>query len=687
MDQHALVVLEFEKLRLLLKKDTSTVLGQRLAESLLPYSDKEHIEAAIEQTTEMRLLLADGHLPSLAGVVDASGLLSRAHDNKIPLEPEECWRIEGTLLQARSLKERIAGKADRVPRLAALTEQFLDHGEILKRLDEIIDAPGEVMDSASAKLAEVRSEILVVDDEVRVRLRRLMDRSKVRASLQQTTSTMRRDRHVLAVKYDMKGHVPGILHDESQSGATVFIEPAEIVPISNRLRDLKLAETREVNRILWELTRFLIDQRHAVLHTCNLLAWLDLTVAKAKQAERFQAVAPASSSRCRVRLRGARHPLLLAQSKSRDEVVPIDVRLNDGFGIMVITGPNTGGKTVTLKTVGLLQLMYQAGLHIPAETGSSLPVFKQVFADIGDEQSLEQSLSTFSGHITNMSQILRSADGNSLVLLDELGAGTDPTEGAALSAAILDELRSRNTTAIVTTHLGSLKNYAFRNPDVENASVEFDPETLAPTFRLLTGQPGNSNALTIAARYGLPASVIDSARATLDEGATPGADIIDDLTRSRRSVEERRQEAEQHLEKSRNINRAAEEKLRHAEKKGQRTQREAESLLDDVLRTLQREARAHLADLQSVPGPLKPRVHALGRLINEAVKHTSVGQRRRDLLDSLKKNDTVYIPRFTQTCRIQKIHRADEELTVAVGNLTMRIPFDDISWLNPGEDS
>ncbi|MCA9323208.1 MAG: endonuclease MutS2, partial [Planctomycetes bacterium] len=362
-----------------------------------------------------------------------------------------------------------------------------------------------------------------------------------------------------------------------------------------------------------------------------------------------------------------------------------DLRLRDDFSVLIITGPNTGGKTLTLKTVGLLQLMFQAGLHVPVGPGTRMPIFEHIGADIGDEQSIAQNLSTFSGHVRNVAKILDAAGRRSLVLLDELGAGTDPAEGAALGTAVLEALLERGAAVVVTTHLGSLKEFAFGHPEVENASVEFDPVTLAPTYRLLIGIPGNSNALAIAARHGLDAAVIGRARAIVDQGGRPTEEVIETLLESRRSLEATRSRSERHLVRSQNLQKAAEERQRHLEKRERRIEAEAHRVLDDTLRELLAAAESPLRELASAPQALRPAVAQLRTLLVAAHREGRVGRRRRDYIATLRKQDPIWVPRLGQVCRVRKINREAETLNVQVGSLTMDIVFDDVSIVDPVE--
>ena len=691
MDPHALRVLEFPRVRSLVVERCSTPGGRRVSESVEPYNQRDTVAVALGQVDEARDLIDRGMPLPLRGIEDLRHTIDSAHDAARPLEPSQLLAILRTLRAADELRAFVHAERQRCPELAVMTDKLLSHDELIATIDRCIEPPGAIQDRASDRLWEIRRKARRIEDDARERLNALMQSSRVQRAVQSPTFSIRSGRFVLPVKLDMKGHVPGILHDHSQTGATAFIEPKEIVPLSNELRALRLEQSKEENRILWEVTRDVFNARDALVHTENILAWIDFTHAKARLSKEFELRSPELSPDGRLRMSDARHPLLLAAAvrdgaDPKATVVPINVRLREGFRTLVITGPNTGGKTVTLKTIGLVQAMFQAGMHVPLAAGSCLPIFREIHADIGDEQSIDQSLSTFSGHIKNIAEILATADKRSLVLLDELGAGTDPAEGAALGQAILAELRERRATSVVTTHLGSLKNFAFANPDVENACVEFDAKSMRPIYRLLIGQPGNSNALVIAERCGLDESVLARARRNLEEaGAGENKEFIDQLMESRVALEKTREESDRRLGRAKNLQKAAEERLRHLEKKERRVKGEAEDVVDEALKRLASDADPLLRELQSVPNALKPTVERLRKLVQSAIRESSVGKKRRELIESLKKGDKVFVPRFGQECSVKKIRRSDERMTVMVGNLAMEIGFDEVSWLPRGE--
>ncbi len=681
MDAHALQVLEFDRIRQLISARCAGPLGRTVADALQPGDDETAIRLALTQAEEARSLLESEEGPRLDDLLDPVRTLDLAHDERRPLEPAEARSVQVVLDRARSLVDFFARRRDRAIELDLLARRFLDLAALSARIDAVIEAPADIKDAASPRLWELRKERREIEEEVRERLQAQVESPAMRQVLQAPNFTIRNGRWVLPVKLDMKGRVRGILHDSSQTGATVFIEPAIIVPLTNRLREVDAQIRTEVGRILWELTRVLRAARNEILHTANLLAWIDFSFAKARLAIDFGMTSPEASKDGRLRLREARHPLLLEMMREQgaEAVVPLDIRLREGFRILVITGPNTGGKTVTLKTVGLIQLMYQAGMQVPAAAGSRLPVFKEVFADIGDEQSLSQSLSTFSGHVRNIASILDTAGHRSLVLLDELGAGTDPAEGAALGRAILEELRERRASVVVTTHLGSLKDYAFSHAEVENASVEFDVATLRPTYKLLIGQPGNSKALEIAARHGLNEVILEAARAELEAGGSRDeTEFIEKLQESRVALERTRAESERHLQRSKNLARAADERQRHLEKKARRIGGEAENVIDDALRRLLAEVDPELRELGNVSKALKPAYDRLRAKLEGALRGTSLSEKRREYIAGLRKQDEIWVPRFGQKCVIRKFNRGEETITVMMDKIAVEIGYDEV---------
>ena len=556
MDAKTLHTLEYYKIQERLAGYCAFAVSEEKARQLLPSNDPIAARRRQEETGEaVRLLISHSDL-TIGGVRDVRQQVDLAQHGGV-LAPHELLDVKSTLTAARTLMRTFERLEFQYPLLVDLVKQLPAPPGLVDAISQVLSDRGEILDHASVKLASIRRELRVIHDRLLTRMQKMISDPHNTPYLQEALITQRDGRYVLPLRAEFKGRIRSIVHDQSSSGATLFVEPLAVVEMNNKYRELQLAERDEERRILAELSLQIGLHAEEINHILEVVAVLDLILARAKFAEDMHANQPklldqpprkngAASPNPVIHLYQARHPLLDPQA-----VVPIDFELDPHTFALVITGPNTGGKTVALKTVGLLILMAQAGLHIPAQSGSEISVFDAVYADIGDEQSIEQSLSTFSGHITNIIHILEQADERSLVILDELGAGTDPQEGSALARAILHHLVERHVTTLVTTHHPELKAFAHATPGVVNASVEFNLETLRPTFRLTIGLPGRSNALAIAQRLGLPETIISAARAEIDPDELRADDLLDEIhhqrdlaRRSRQEAEESRQEAE-----------------------------------------------------------------------------------------------------------------------------------------------
>jgi DNA mismatch repair protein MutS2 len=513
MDAHTLGLLQFDKVRELLAGYAASSLGRELARAVTPSTDPAWIKAELKLVSEMVEALGQSQPPPFGGLHDVRMSVRRAAIGTM-LTAEQLLQVSETLACVGGIYRYRMRLGQHFTGLLEMLGGVEDLGVMAKTIGGMIDGRGHVLDMASRELAAVRQKLFDLDERVKAEVKRLLRDPELRKALSYPNATVNGDHYVLPVAVNHRHKIPGVVHRVSNTGETVFVEPASIANLSAERVTLKAEEEREVRRILRKLSAEVGRIAKPIAYALDVIARLDLITAKASYSRDYGLFAPDLSADGRLWLRQARHPLLahlFRTAADGRQVVPIDVRLGVGFNLLVITGPNTGGKTVTLKTTGLLCLMAQCGMHIPAGEGSLVPVFRHVLADIGDEQSLEQSLSTFSSHITRIKTIFESADGNSLVLLDELGAGTDPTDGAALGRAILDELTAVGCRAIVTTHLGDLKTYAFNNPAAENGAVEFDVETLRPTYRLHIGQFGQSNGIRIAKRLKLPKGLVNRA--------------------------------------------------------------------------------------------------------------------------------------------------------------------------------
>ena len=568
MDSKTLQVLEYPKILARLAGFCDFSASADLARALQPTSSFEEAKRLLAETSEAVLLLSTHDL-TIGGAHDIRPAADLAARGGV-LDAQSLLDVKSTLISCRALKKSFEKSADDSPRLSAIAVGLPESHGIIDAITRVLSERGEVLDSASDKLASLRRQVKVARDRLMTRLQRYLSESA--SKLQEPIITQRDGRYVIPLRAEFKGSIKAVVHDQSSSGATLFVEPLPVVELNNEVRELELAERDEERRILAELSSLIGAHRDELTYGVENLAVLDLAFAKAKYAVEIHASEPVlrnamsltsqpkseTSDSGSIRLIHARHPLL-----DSNTVVPIDVDPASGTRAIVITGPNTGGKTVSLKTVGLLALMAQSGLHIPTQSGSELACFHDIFADIGDEQSIEQSLSTFSGHITNIIRILKKIDHRSLVIFDELGAGTDPQEGAALARAILSHLLERGCTTLVATHYPELKTFAHSTEGVVNASLEFDIKTLRPTYKLTLGLPGRSNALLIAQRLGLDEKLIAVAKSEISPDDLRADKLLDDirkernrtsragdkLDKARAKLESQSQELEKRLEK------------------------------------------------------------------------------------------------------------------------------------------
>jgi len=555
MDQKHLKTLEFPQILERLAQHTVFSAGKELALALEPSPIFVEVQQRLQETREARHLLAAQGGISLGGVHDIRPLAQSALRGAI-LPPQSLLDIHSTLRVGRRIGRILTRLRGQVPLLADIASRIEPCEGLMAEISRCINEQGEVVDSASPKLARVRRDMRTVHDRLLDKLNRILSNPRNESYLQESLVTQRGGRYVIPIKADFKGRIPGIVHDTSASGATLFIEPLSVLEMGNQWRQLQIEEKKEIERILAELSAHVADLAEELAWTVQALAELDLAVAKARYANALEANEPRlvpvgfQGSKYRdagspvphpgsvLDLRQARHPLL-----DPEKVVPIDVHLADDYFVLVITGPNTGGKTVSLKTVGLMVAMTQSGLHPPLAEGSVLSVFEGVYADIGDEQSIEQSLSTFSSHLTNIVSTLERANERSLVLLDELGAGTDPVEGSALARAILSHILERRITTLVATHYSELKAFAHMTPGVENASLRFDLETLTPTYQLQIGLPGRSNAFAIARRLGLSADIVRAAQVLVSPEELETESLLAEIQKAHREAVSARDDA------------------------------------------------------------------------------------------------------------------------------------------------
>jgi DNA mismatch repair protein MutS2 len=685
MHEKSLHTLEYPKIIERLAGEAAFSASKALARALLPSADPNEVRRRLALTTEARRLLDARADAGVRGAKDVRPHVSAAERGAM-ISPAELLEVLATARSSAHVARLIAKLDESFPLLKGLAEDLPIRPRLEGRIAESISEEGEVLDSASAELRRLRAEIRGAQQRLQERLGTLVN--EFRSALQDPIITMRNDRYVLPVRAEARGQVRGIVHDQSSSGATVFVEPMVVVEMNNRLRQLHLAERDEIERILRELSELVGAEAPYLRLAVELLAEIDLQIAKARYAGLIRAGAPTVNTEGRLRLRQARHPLLTGK------VVPIDFWLGgDEARMVVITGPNTGGKTVALKTVGLLCLMTQAGMHIPAQDASEVPIFGDVFADIGDEQSIEQSLSTFSSHLSRIVEILRDAAGDSLVLLDELGAGTDPSEGSALARAILGYLLEREVAVVATTHYSELKAFAHEQPGVTNASVEFDVETLSPTYRLSIGLPGRSNALAIATRLGLPGEIIERAREHLGSAGVQMEQLLEGLEGERKAAADERYrlsmeraEAEyQRREMERRQAETEEERVRilnEARAQGRRELEQIQAELGRVRGLLRRRggpSEEQLSALRAQMGTLEQRVTPVASAVRMPRQEVA---REQQLPGTPEVGDTVYIRSMETRGELTSAPNARGEVEVRLGALKVRVPGEDIVRLS-----
>jgi DNA mismatch repair protein MutS2 len=633
MDPKTLQVLEYPKVLERLAAHCGFSASKELALGLQPAASLLEIRQRQQEVTEARTLLVTSDA-TIGGAHDIRPKVELARRGGV-LEPLDLLDIKATLISARELKKLLEKRAADFPRLADIAIALPTPAGLVDAISRTISDRGDVLDGASPKLAALRGEIRVAHERLMSRLQKYISDSSTASMLQDTLITQRDGRYVIPLRSEFKGRIKSIVHDQSASGATLFVEPLAVVELNNKWRELQLAERDEIRRILAALCLQVAQQADPLIWGVEALALLDFSFARAKYADEIRAAEPVFVEKKKadkkplekrktelkpetqetsgssvfdyqtINLIHARHPLLDPQT-----VVPTDFTMPPETRAVIITGPNTGGKTVALKTVGLLVLMAQSGLHIPAQSGSSLSLFKDVWADIGDEQSIEQSLSTFSGHITNIIRILKAADAESLVILDELGAGTDPQEGAALARAILAHLMERGITTLVTTHHPELKAYAHSTAGIVNASVEFDLRTLRPTYQLTIGLPGRSNAIAIAQRLGLPESILEAARSQVNPELLRADSLLDDIKRQRNLAHKERQKAEKARAEAHKLRRELDERLEKIEDERREVLAQARAEGELEVEILKRNLNALKRQLQKMKQP----VEALAKL-------------------------------------------------------------------------
>ena len=685
--ERALRTLEFYKIRDEVARYCTSSLGKSHVDGLLPSTDINEVNLLLEQMDEgANVLRVKGNVP-MGGIFDIRMHAKRAQIGGT-LSPMELMEVSSTIRASRILRQFFEAIREegtiQIPHFLEKKEAMPILTQLEHDINMCIDDNGGVLDSASSALRSIRQQLRTQESRVRERLESLVRGKNASKMLSDSIVTIRNDRFVIPVKQEYRNHYGGIVHDSSSSGQTLFIEPDAVVQANNEVRRLKMNEKEEIDRILQMLSAQVQEVAHDLFLMVEVLGEIDLILAKAKYGAANKCTKPEMNTEGYINLRKARHPLI-----PKDEVVANDIEFGREITAIVITGPNTGGKTVTLKTVGLFTLMAQAGLPVPALDDSELAVFDQVFADIGDEQSIEQSLSTFSSHMVNIVDILTKFDDKSLVIFDELGAGTDPQEGAALAISLLDEVHGRGARVIATTHYPELKAYGYNRPGVVNASVEFDVETLSPTYRLLIGVPGRSNAFEISKRLGLPDHIIKHAQSFTGTDRREVDSMIESLEKSRRASEQDAERTQEVLRESEQLQKELADQLKQYENQKEALEEKAKDKARKIVEQATREAEAVMSELrkmqltQSSTVKEHQLIDAKKRLEaampeNRILKRAAKANQTREL----QANDEVKVISFGQKgTLIEKVSK--NEWLVQIGILKMKLPESDLSYTKP----
>jgi len=685
MDEKTLKMLEFPKVVEKLAGYAAFSASKELALALAPAKTLVDANKRLDLTSEARRLLSINDSIGVGGASDIRPLAVMARRGGV-LNESELMSVSGTLVAARVLSRAMEKNANLYPQLSEITSLLRPPPGIIESISRCISDHAEVMDSASTRLQSIRSEIKVSHDRLMSKLERMINDSHTAPMLQESIITTRNGRYVIPLRAEFKSRVKSIIHDQSASGSTLFVEPVAVVELNNQYHELQLAERDEIRRILAELSNLIGAEAEAIQGLVSALAEFDFCLMCAKYADDLKASAPVlhtihppekeHTPNTIIKLLKARHPLL-----DPETVVPVDIELDPATFAVIITGPNTGGKTVTLKTVGLMVVMGQCGLHIPAQSGTELSYFENIYADIGDEQSIEQSLSTFSGHITNIVRILNNARSRTLVLLDELGAGTDPQEGSALARAIMLYLVEKRVPCMIATHYPELKALAHATPGAVNACMEFDPKTLRPTYRLTIGIPGRSNAFAIAQRLHLPDEVLESARAMIDPDELKAEDLLNEIHHQREVARKARAAADHDRSIAMNLKQELTQRLDQIEVERQRELEKTREQAEIELEALRKELTEVRQSLIRARQPLDALAPVQEKIEKVEKKATRVVPRK-----EVPGSTIAFVPQLGKKVRLRNLDTegvitslGQEEAEVLVGNLRMRVRLSDLT--------
>ena len=655
MEKRVLKTLEYDKILAMLKERASCCISRELVDTMEPSGDFDTVERELKLTAEAETLFYKTGRSPVDDFPDMRHCLERMHA-ALFLSTGELLGIASCLKAARIAKDILAKEVGEESYLYNLAGLLITHRSAEEEINRCIINEDEIFDGASPALARIRRAMRLANEKVREKLNSMIRSTAYQKYLQEPIITIRNGRFVIPVKQEYRQQVPGLIHDQSSSGATLFIEPSAVVELGNEYKKLLAEEADEIERILTELTAMLAPYADEIREDLNIMGQIDLVFAKAKLSRELNAVMPRLNRNNYVRIVRGRHPLIPA-----DRVVPIDIWIGRDYRSLIITGPNTGGKTVTLKIVGLFALMVQSGIFVPANEGSEFPVFEHIYADIGDEQSIEQSLSTFSSHMKNIVGILDRADENSLVLLDELGAGTDPIEGAALAMSILEELNDRHCICVSTTHYSEIKAFAMTHEGMENASMEFDIDRLCPTYRLYIGIPGKSNAFEISSRLGLPNSIIDKAKGFLKGEDVRFEDIISSAQSQHRIAEEERKMAEEARAELEKLRADAERERRKLDEDRNRLQAKAKEDAKRIVADTKREMEKLIVEIRSIKDIDRSAADRVIQAARDTLRATETAVNEKE---AIKKEDNTKPPKTVRVGDTVNIVTLDQKATV-----------------------
>ena len=677
MNRKSLTTLEYNKIIDKLQSFAVSRDAKNKAAKLVPMTDIDKINACLTETGDALSRLYAKGCASFSGVSDVMGSVKRLEVGSC-LNAHELLQISGVLSAAKAHKTHYEETEDS---LTPLYDSLDPVPSLYAQIKKCIISEDEISDDASANLKDIRRNIRLANDRIHTELNKILNNQSLRNCLQDYVITSRQGRYCLPVKAEYKSQVPGMVHDQSATGSTIFIEPAAVVKLNNDIRELELKEEAEIQVILADLSAQAAEYTEQISTDYKVLVKLDFIFAKAQLARNWHCTAPVMNTEHYTNIKQGRHPLI-----DPEKVVPIDINLGKDFNLLIITGPNTGGKTVSLKTVGLLTLMAQAGLYIPALDHSQIGIFNNIFADIGDEQSIEQSLSTFSSHMTNTIHILKNATSDSLILFDEIGAGTDPTEGAALAISILNDLHQRGITTMATTHYSEIKIYALTTPGVENACCEFDVASLKPTYRLLIGVPGKSNAFAISKRLGLPEYLIDDAARRMDAEDIHFEDIISDLETSRATIRKEQEEIARYKKeitdlkaelkaKQQRLDERTDKIIKKANQEAAEILKEAKEYADETIKTMNKHGLS-VKELEKQRTAVRDKINKSQEKL--AVKAAPPKAHKASDISEFKEGIYVRILSMNLTGTVVGTPNTKGEVTVAVGSLTTKAKINNL---------